>query len=235
MESRRIEKGCILKDILETNVEEKYYLSEKSKTINDRVMKGYRDSSRTYSVYEDSETLTRTLTADGQNSGQRQLIKVNNAKSQSNRVYSVNGLCKTLTGEFGGGVETSGLYDVTEYENNIKCINIQNNTKKGYLEATENDGINISRASSNSRRGRVRKDSTGTLLCGDGCDWGVHKDYRIRRLTPLECERLQGFPDNYTREGVDGELIIDTQRYKCCGNAVTTNVITHIFNNWSLK
>lgn len=41
----------------------------------------------------------------------------------------------------------------------------------------------------------------------------------IRRLTPTECERLQGFPDGWT-EGVS-----DTQRYKCCGNAVTVNVI----------
>ena len=45
---------------------------------------------------------------------------------------------------------------------------------------------------------------------------------RIRRLTPTECERLQGFPDGWT-EGVS-----DTQRYKCLGNAVTTNVITAI-------
>ncbi|KKK55951.1 hypothetical protein LCGC14_3069420, partial [marine sediment metagenome] len=44
----------------------------------------------------------------------------------------------------------------------------------------------------------------------------------IRRLTPTECERLQGFPDGWT------EGISDTQRYKCLGNAVTTNVITAI-------
>ena len=44
-------------------------------------------------------------------------------------------------------------------------------------------------------------------------------DYRIRRLTPTECERLQGFPDGWT------EGISDTQRYKCLGNAVTVNVI----------
>ena len=47
---------------------------------------------------------------------------------------------------------------------------------------------------------------------------------RIRRLTPKECERLQGFPDNWT-EGVS-----DTQRYKCLGNAVTVNVIKEIIN-----
>jgi len=47
-------------------------------------------------------------------------------------------------------------------------------------------------------------------------------DSQIRRLTPTECERLQSFPDGWT------EGISDTQRYKCLGNAVTTNVITEI-------
>ncbi len=45
----------------------------------------------------------------------------------------------------------------------------------------------------------------------------------VRRLTPLECERLQGFPDYWTAAGVNGP-ISDTQRYKCLGNAVTVNV-----------
>ena len=58
--------------------------------------------------------------------------------------------------------------------------------------------------------------------------------YRVRRLTPVECERLQGFPDGWTEFGADGEPISNTQRYKCLGNAVTTNIITHIFNNWDL-
>ena len=51
---------------------------------------------------------------------------------------------------------------------------------------------------------------------------------KARKLTPIECERLQGFPDNWTQYGVDNELISDTQRYKCIGNAVTVNVIEHI-------
>ena len=46
----------------------------------------------------------------------------------------------------------------------------------------------------------------------------------IRRLTPTECERLQGFPDGWTSG------LSDTQRYKCCGNAVTVNVIEDIIN-----
>ena len=51
---------------------------------------------------------------------------------------------------------------------------------------------------------------------------------RIRRLTPIECERLQGFPDNHTEYGdYDGEIIkvSNTQRYKQCGNAVTVDVV----------
>ena len=57
---------------------------------------------------------------------------------------------------------------------------------------------------------------------------GTMENYRIRKLTPKECERLQGFPDDWTKYGKDGKLISDTQRYKCCGNAVTTTVITAI-------
>ena len=52
--------------------------------------------------------------------------------------------------------------------------------------------------------------------------------YRIRRLTPIECERLQGFPDNHTAYGnYDGEVksMSNTQRYKQCGNAVTVDVV----------
>ena len=66
---------------------------------------------------------------------------------------------------------------------------------------------------SNYWKGNDRKSSSRTLV-GD--------QTRIRRLTPTECERLQGFPDGWT-EGVS-----DTQRYKCLGNAVTVNVIQAI-------
>lgn len=57
-------------------------------------------------------------------------------------------------------------------------------------------------------------------------------DIRIRRLTPRECERLQGFPDDWTRWGINdkGERveISDTQRYRMMGNAVTVNVVEFI-------
>ena len=72
---------------------------------------------------------------------------------------------------------------------------------------------------------RHRKDIANTIHSSSGT--GNNTDQfvnSIRRLTPIECERLQGFPDNWTQQGVDGP-ISDTQRYKMCGNAVTVDVV----------
>ena len=61
----------------------------------------------------------------------------------------------------------------------------------------------------------------------------VLQDGAIRKLTPLECERLQGFPDDWTKYGKGDDdttvTISDTQRYKMCGNAVTVNVVQAVF------
>jgi DNA (cytosine-5)-methyltransferase 1 len=54
---------------------------------------------------------------------------------------------------------------------------------------------------------------------------GVILNQSIRRLTPVECERLQGFPDNWTKNGIELSEISDSQRYKMCGNAVTVDVV----------
>lgn len=50
----------------------------------------------------------------------------------------------------------------------------------------------------------------------------IQTEQTVRRLTPTECERLQGFPDGWTDE------CSDSQRYKQMGNAVTVNVIEWI-------
>lgn len=55
-------------------------------------------------------------------------------------------------------------------------------------------------------------------------DFMVSEDYHIRKLTPIECERLQGLRDNYT------EGISNTQRYKCLGNAFNVDVVAHILS-----
>lgn len=62
-----------------------------------------------------------------------------------------------------------------------------------------------------------------TLDSGAGSN-AVANEAVVRRLTPVECERLQGFPDNWTA------TVSDSQRYKQMGNAVTVNVIQWIGN-----
>jgi DNA (cytosine-5)-methyltransferase 1 len=62
----------------------------------------------------------------------------------------------------------------------------------------------------------------------------IKESFRIRRLTPIECERLQGFPDDHTAYGnYDGEVkpMSNTQRYKQCGNAVTVDVVAAVAKN----
>lgn len=52
---------------------------------------------------------------------------------------------------------------------------------------------------------------------------GIYDGKSVRKLTPLECERLQGFPDGWTEYGADGKKMSDHARYKALGNAVTVN------------
>ena len=98
----------------------------------------------------------------------------------------------------------------------------------------------------NGRRFKENGEPSFTLTGQDR--HGVYLPPRIRRLTPKECERLQGFPDDWTKEGVEcpnecnlrdyGENCImcqhkikeisDTQRYKMAGNAVSVNVIKEV-------
>ena len=105
-------------------------------------------------------------------------------------------------------------------ENNF--ISIPTNTKLGYDIAEEKeDGIRLQFENSKTARGRVVKGASQALQTSGQV--GILENSKIRRLTPVECERLQGFPDGWT------EGISDTQRYKCLGNAVTVNVIEAIF------
>ena len=98
-------------------------------------------------------------------------------------------------------------------------------TKKGYSVAGVGDSINFSHPNSKTRRGRVGKNIANTLLTSD--EQGVVlSDYKIRKLTPRECWRLQGFPD----WAFDKAQAVNSnsQLYKQAGNSVTVNVIEEI-------
>ena len=79
----------------------------------------------------------------------------------------------------------------------------------------------------NPYNGKQSEVESGTLGTSCGTTTGktaqlLHKDTRIRRLTPLECERLMGYPDNWT------EGLSDTQRYKTLGNGIVSNVVVEV-------
>ncbi len=63
----------------------------------------------------------------------------------------------------------------------------------------------------------------------DGAPGIIEDDGKVRRLTPIECERCQMFPDNWTKLGKDDELISDSQRYHMCGNAVCVSMMRAVF------
>lgn len=95
------------------------------------------------------------------------------------------------------------------------------------MEAREGDYVNLQFPNSNTRRGRVKTDVAGTLLCND--DQGVvTSDLRIRKLTPKECFRPMGFSDAdvdiLTEHGVS-----NTQLYKMAGNSIVVDVVREIF------
>jgi len=134
---------------------------------------------------------------------------------QQDRVYDADGYVPALN---------AGKSDL--------ILRVKSATSSGHEEATSGDSINLSQPNSETRRGRVGRQKAQTLETS--CNQAVFEGYRIRRLTPIECERLQGFPDNHTAFGnYDGVVkpMSNTQRYKQCGNAVTVDVVAAVAKN----
>ena len=130
---------------------------------------------------------------------------------QNSRVYNADGLAPTLSTMQGGGQEPKIL--------------IKEATTKGYAEALPGDSVNISHPNLETRRVRVGKGIANTLLTGEE-QAVVTENYRIRKLTPRECWRLQGFTDWAFDQAK--EVNSDSQLYKQAGNSVTVPVIADI-------
>ena len=118
--------------------------------------------------------------------------------SQANRVYSIHGKSVTLCGDAGGGAAKMGQYL-------FGCITPDRIEKRQNGQRFSNG------------------EKFYTLTAQDR--HGILIDGYIRKLTPIECERLQTLPDNFT-EGVS-----NTQRYKMLGNGWTVDVIAHILKH----
>ncbi|HHQ0142810.1 TPA: DNA cytosine methyltransferase [Listeria innocua] len=126
---------------------------------------------------------------------------------QGNRIYEVTGTAPTLSTKQGG----------------TKIMIRKNGTE--YQEVKPGDSVNLSFPNSTSCRGRLGKQSVHTLLTGDQ-QAVVTDQYQIRKLTPRECWRLQGFPDWAFDQA--SQVNSDSQLYKQAGNSVTVPVIFDI-------
>lgn len=134
------------------------------------------------------------------------------------------------------------MFTLTSQDRHGIAINVKEATKQGYDVAHEGDSINLSIPDSKTRRGRVWKQLANTL--DTSCNQGIfvqveneltvyaiwYEKYKcyiaIRKLTPKECFRLQGWTDDYFEKAKF--VNSDSQLYKQAGNGVTVNVVRAI-------
>lgn len=124
--------------------------------------------------------------------------------SQGNRIYYIHDKAVTLCGQAGGRGAKTGLYL-------FGCITPDRVNKRQNGQRF-NEGQKFYTLTA--------QDKHGVLIEG-----------YIRKLTPIECERLQTLPDNYTQGEINGKEISDNQRYKMLGNGWTVDVIAHILKH----
>ena len=130
------------------------------------------------------------------------------------RVYSPDGKSPTVNTCQGGNREpkvvTGGAFRGRAYDKDGK--------------RKDRDGSSV--AKQTKQMLELRKDNKSNAITTVGKDSiAVNEDLTWRKLTPLECERLQTVPDNYTNH------VSNTQRYKMLGNGWTVEVIKHIYKN----
>lgn len=191
------DNGLRLKDMLEDEVDEKFYLSEEY--INRFI----------YSLENNDFPRGKSYKVLGTT------VKPGNEPYDKNTrqwVYDINYPISTLS--------------ATENKQ-PKQILIREATKKGYAIAKEGDSINFEQPNSKTRRGRVGHEVSQTLTTS--CNQGTLDEYRIRKLTPLECWRLMGFKDEQFNKAQS--VCSNSQLYKQAGNSIVVDVLEKIFKN----
>ena len=176
-----------LKDMLEDNVDEKYYLSDsmiKYISANNEKWTGNNGEAlinKTYASTSNTNEGSRRCDASnyiskevGENYNLKpQKIGSLYEKRQTGSIYSENAMCPTLT------TESSNNWNILLGTNDK--LHIKNATKQGYLEATDGDGIDISSRMEH-HRGNVQKDKIQTLTTSGGNDRGVVINPNIKNI-----------------------------------------------------
>ena len=207
-----------LKDMLEDEVDEKYYLSEEQ--IKNIKYSNYIQNKRRIQEKEYCDTLCARDWKDPKCIIQNNIIgklEMDKWQDHMKRIYNINSYSPTIGTMQGGNTEPKIL--------------IKNATKKGYLEAKDGDSINLSYIESNKRRGRVGKEVSQTLQTSDNMGV-VFNNSRIRKLTPKECWRLMSFSDEDFEKAANIPTS-NTQLYKQarklnCSKCIRKNIFKFI-------
>ena len=203
------DKWLLLRDVLQDNVDEKYYLSDKMKSFfiaNDKKQRElwnwFRFNVSEWEKKASSVTTRAWWRMDDNFVIDRNIKRIGGMYWQATRwgVYDDKWIAPTITASmwmWGGHVPMIPM----------KLWFIGKDSQWQRVYATEWKSVSLK-----------------ALWGGWWAKMGLYDDKtKIRKLTPIECERLQTLPDNYT------EWVSDTQRYKMCGNWWTVDVIAHIF------
>lgn len=226
------DNGVRLKDVLEDNVDEKYYLTDTMirgfiKHNESHTAKGTgfiwkpRDVNGTASTLRANSALAPT---DNTILETNRCIQVGNLNyynyDKMNRVYSKGG-CSPALGIMQGGNRQPKIAEPIAY--------VKEATKKGYAEIYEGDSVNLEQPNSKTRRGRAGKGCVQTLTtsCNQAVIEPEAKSFRVRKLTPRECYRLMGFTDEQFNKSQ--AFSSDSQLYKQAGNSIVVDVLYYIF------
>ncbi|MBQ9236155.1 MAG: DNA cytosine methyltransferase [Alphaproteobacteria bacterium] len=213
----KIESGFTLSALLEDKPDAKYFLSS---TAVSRIL-----------GYKDNELAALQQDISSQPAAERILLNVNSIKKatmknpQGTRINTIDGNSVALQSCAGGMGAKTGLYCVPRgkrdggFKDGDTCPTITANAfqqNNFIVPVLTPDRVNKRQ---NGRRFKEAGEPSFTLTTQDR--HGIYDGIDIRRLTPLECERLQGFPDGWTETGENGQRMSDTARYKALGNAVS--------------
>ena len=211
-----------LKDILEDDVEERYYLTDEqvaSFVASTERAKAKGNGFKFAPIERERESYARG-SEQSRESPDRQLyqgiigrIEAIKGHDQIKRVYGEDGMSPTISTMQGGNREPK--------------IAIRTANKKGYDMATDGDGIDLGYPNSTTRRGRVGHGVSKTIPTGGGDSMGTLDGIRIRKLTPRECWRLMGFDDEDFDKAKNAG-ISNTQLYKQAGNSIVVDCLEAI-------
>jgi site-specific DNA-cytosine methylase len=163
--------------------------------------------------------------------------------SQGNRVYDPSGTSSSLASQAGGLGAKTGLYAITRGRSTdpwkrSEIAPSRRLSDKDDIRVVDDSGqvaipvLTPDRINKRQNGRRMKTDGEPSFTLTNQDRHGVFDGCRIRRLTPLEAERLMGLPDDWLKYGVDANgkqiEISDTQRYRMAGNGIVVPVVEHI-------